>query len=181
MIFGEYDGAALGARRSFPRGLPGGRHQCRDQPDIRRAIWEKYVFLVGLSGADHEHAQDARPDPCQSEDAAGFLFDLVHEATAVGRAHGVALAGGFCRDAMAFADSLPAEMTSSMFHDLDRGRPLELRWLSGGVCDLGAAAGVPTPVNRAVDGGARSCDAAGSCACYLISSPILSTIGFGVA
>jgi 2-dehydropantoate 2-reductase len=38
-----------------------------------------------------------------------------------------------------------------MFHDLDRGRPLELRWLSGGVADLGAAAGVPTPANSAVE------------------------------
>ena len=41
-------------------------------------------------------------------------------------------------------------MTSSMHHDLQRGRPLEVRWLSGGVVEMGAAAGVPTPVNRAV-------------------------------
>jgi hypothetical protein len=37
-----------------------------------------------------------------------------------------------------------------MHHDLQRGRPLEVRWLSGGVAEMGAAAGVPTPVNRAV-------------------------------
>ena len=41
-------------------------------------------------------------------------------------------------------------MTSSMHHDLDRGRPLEVRWLSGGVAEMGAAVGVPTPANRAV-------------------------------
>jgi 2-dehydropantoate 2-reductase len=41
-------------------------------------------------------------------------------------------------------------MTSSMHHDLQRGRPLEVRWLSGGVVEMGAAAGVPTPVNRGV-------------------------------
>jgi 2-dehydropantoate 2-reductase len=41
-------------------------------------------------------------------------------------------------------------MTSSMHHDLDSGNPLEVEWLSGGVVTLGAQAGVPTPVNRAV-------------------------------
>ena len=37
-----------------------------------------------------------------------------------------------------------------MHHDLMAGKPLELRWLSGGVVDLGAQVGVPTPMNRAV-------------------------------
>jgi 2-dehydropantoate 2-reductase len=41
-------------------------------------------------------------------------------------------------------------MTSSMAHDLERGNPLEVRWLAGGVVELGLAKGVPTPLNRAV-------------------------------
>jgi 2-dehydropantoate 2-reductase len=41
-------------------------------------------------------------------------------------------------------------MTSSMHHDLQRGNRLEVRWLSGGVVELGAAKGVPTPLNRAI-------------------------------
>jgi len=41
-------------------------------------------------------------------------------------------------------------MTSSMHHDLERGNRLEVRWLSGGVAELGAAKGVPTPLNRAI-------------------------------
>jgi 2-dehydropantoate 2-reductase len=51
---------------------------------------------------------------------------------------------------MAFADSVPFDMTSSLYHDLERGNPLEVEWLSGGVVQLGEAAGVPTPANRAV-------------------------------
>jgi 2-dehydropantoate 2-reductase len=41
-------------------------------------------------------------------------------------------------------------MTSSMHHDLQRGNPLEVRWLSGGVVELGARVGVPTPLNGAI-------------------------------
>jgi 2-dehydropantoate 2-reductase len=41
-------------------------------------------------------------------------------------------------------------MSSSLHHDLERGNPLEVEWLSGGVVQLGKEVGVPTPVNRAV-------------------------------
>jgi 2-dehydropantoate 2-reductase len=41
-------------------------------------------------------------------------------------------------------------MTSSMAHDLERGNPLEVDWLSGGVVKLGKEAGVATPANEAV-------------------------------
>jgi 2-dehydropantoate 2-reductase len=51
---------------------------------------------------------------------------------------------------MAAADTLQADMIASMYHDLQNGKPLELRWLAGGVVDLGAEANVPTPLNRAV-------------------------------
>jgi 2-dehydropantoate 2-reductase len=37
-----------------------------------------------------------------------------------------------------------------MHHDLERGNPLEVRWLSGGVVELGEAVNVPTPLNRAI-------------------------------
>ena len=41
-------------------------------------------------------------------------------------------------------------MTSSMYHDLVRGKRMELAWLSGGVAALGEELGIPTPMNRAV-------------------------------
>jgi 2-dehydropantoate 2-reductase len=37
-----------------------------------------------------------------------------------------------------------------MHHDLERGNRLEVRWLSGGVVELGKQVGVATPLNRAV-------------------------------
>ena len=68
----------------------------------------------------------------------------------VGRAHGVKLPADYADDRLAYADTVPAAMTTSMHHDLDRGNPLEVEWLAGGVVTLGAAVGVPTPANRAV-------------------------------
>ena len=42
---------------------------------------------------------------------------------------------------------MPPEAKSSMLSDLERGRPLELPWLSGAVVRLGAEKSVPTPTH----------------------------------
>ena len=44
--------------------------------------------------------------------------------------------------------AIPGEIKSSMLEDLERGRPLELPFLSGMVVKLGEDHGVPTPVHR---------------------------------
>jgi 2-dehydropantoate 2-reductase len=74
----------------------------------------------------------------------------MREVVAVGRASGIALSEDFPEQRMTFCDSLPAEMTSSMHNDLERGNRLEVDWLSGGVVELGNSVGVATPLNRAV-------------------------------
>jgi 2-dehydropantoate 2-reductase len=79
-----------------------------------------------------------------------FLRDVMAEVVAVGRALGVDLDADFADQRLAFGDTVPADMTSSMHHDLERGNRLEVPWLAGGVVRLGREAGVPTPLNRAV-------------------------------
>jgi 2-dehydropantoate 2-reductase len=62
----------------------------------------------------------------------------------------VPLAADFAENRLAFCDTLPATMTSSMQTDLERGNRLEVPWLSGSVVELGAALGVSTPVNLVI-------------------------------
>ena len=51
----------------------------------------------------------------------------MNETVAVGRAKGVPLTPDFAEDRLAFCDTLPASMTSSMYHDLVRGKRMECR------------------------------------------------------
>ena len=149
LIFGEYSGQRSARAEALLAACLKGGIDAAISTDIRRAIWEKYVFLVGLSGATAATRLPLGPirgNPHSRQ----FLLDLICEAVAVGRAHGVALPEDYAEQRLAFGDTLPHDMTSSMHHDLERGRPLEVRWLSGGVVELGAAVGVPTPANRAV-------------------------------
>jgi 2-dehydropantoate 2-reductase len=107
------------------------------------------VFLVGLSGTTATMRRpigEVRAHPRTR----AFLLDLMRETVAVGRAHGVNLPEDYAEQRLAFADTVPADMTSSLHHDLERGNPLEVEWLSGGVVRLGEEAGVAAPMNRAV-------------------------------
>jgi 2-dehydropantoate 2-reductase len=117
--------------------------------DIERTIWEKFVFLVGLSATTtlmRTTLGPVRQDPESRE----LLANVMRETVAVGRARGIALPQDYAEDRLAFADGLPADMTSSMHHDLENGNPLEVAWLSGAVARFGRELGIATPVNQTV-------------------------------
>jgi 2-dehydropantoate 2-reductase len=149
IVFGEYDGQRSTRADALLDALLRAGIKAELSTDIRRTLWEKYTFLVGLSGTTTTMRATIGPIRANPRTRA-FLHELFREVVAVGRAHGVKLPADYADDRLAFADSVPATMTSSMHHDLERGNPLEVEWLSGGVVTLGAAVGVPTPANRAV-------------------------------
>lgn len=149
IVLGEYDGRKSERATFLHEALLKAGVKAELSGDIRRAIWEKYVFLVGLSGTTAATRTPLGPIRGNPRSRA-FLLDMMREVVAVGRALGVALPEDFADNRLAFADTLPADMTSSMHHDLERGNRLEVDWLSGGVVDMGAKAGIPTPANRAV-------------------------------
>lgn len=114
---------------------------------ISEDIWKKFVFLVGLSSVT-----SATRQPVGVLRSRVRTRKLMHEAMAevvrVGRARGVRLPAGYADEQIAFVDTLPERMTSSMLTDLLRGERLELPWLGESVMDMAGQLGVPTPVNE---------------------------------
>jgi 2-dehydropantoate 2-reductase len=149
VVFGEYDGAESQRAKRLLQALLGAGVQAELSRDIRRTLWEKYVFLVGLSGSTATTRTSIGPVRSNPRSRV-FLRDLMQETVSVGRALGVDLPPDYAEQRLAFADTLPADMTSSLHHDLERGGRLEVEWLSGGVVQLGETVRVPTPCNRAV-------------------------------
>jgi len=70
------------------------------------------------------------------------------ETMAVARAKGVTLPLGVVDDMVDNLNSLPPTAKSSMLEDLERGRRLELPWLSGAVVRMGRELDVDTPIHR---------------------------------
>lgn len=147
-VIGEYNGAPSARAQTLVDAFQRSGVAAELSADIRRALWEKYVFLVGLSSMTSLTRLPIGPIRGNPRTRA-FLYQIMAEAVAVGRAHGVSLPADYADDRMKFVDGLAETMTSSMHHDLERGNRLEVDWLSGGVVKLGAQAGVPTPANSA--------------------------------
>jgi len=149
LLFGEFDGSRSPRGEALLAACLAGGINAELSGNILRDIWQKYVFLVGLSGTTSTIRKPIGPIRGNAQTRA-FLLDVMREVVAVGRAHGVDLAEDYAEVRLQLADDVAYDMTSSMHHDLERGNRLEIRWLSGGVVELGQRKGVPTPLNRAI-------------------------------
>lgn len=113
-------------------------------PDIRVAMWEKFLFICTLSGVGAVTRAPVgvlRTIP----ETRRMLEQAVAEAFAVGRELGVALPDDAVERTMALIDGLPPGGTASMQRDIIAGRPSELEAQNGTVVRLGREVGVPTP------------------------------------
>lgn len=148
-VFGELDGGRTPRIEAFLSTCLAAGIDAHVSENIERAIWEKFVFLVGLSGL-------TTLTRCPLGRILGnpitraLLRQVMSEAAALGRARGVALPDDAAARQLAFMDTLPGDMVSSMLGDLKRGNPLELEWLSGTVARASDELGIPAPANSFV-------------------------------
>ena len=117
-------------------------------PDIRKVIWQKFIRLVGLS-ASTALTRKAIGDVRSNRDTREYLHSVVEEVVTVARAEGLDFSESHAADEMAFFDGLPPSFHASMLDDLERGKRLELPWLSSRVCELADGHGIAVPANRA--------------------------------
>ena len=115
--------------------------------DIRRTLWEKFVFLNALSGVTAVSRRPVgvvRTDPDLRATMEASMFETLRLA----HANGIALPEGFVAAQMQFLQTLPETMRSSMQNDLVAGNRLEAPWLCGAVARMYAARGSTAPINR---------------------------------
>lgn len=149
LAFGEFEGARPSRAEALLEACRAAGIDADVPASIEQAIWQKFVFLVALSGATaltRKPIGPVRSDP----DTRALFVDLMREAAAVARSRGIDVGATYVDERLAFAGTLAPETTSSMHHDLERGNRLELPWLQGAVVRLGQELGVPTPATRFV-------------------------------
>lgn len=149
LIAGEPAGGASERVGRFVEACLGAGIEARMSAAVDTDLWEKFVFIVALSGATALFRSSVGPI-LADEETRGFVVRLIEEAVAAGRAEGVALAPDQAEQTLGFMRGLPPGMRASMLDDLERGNRLELPWLQGHVIALGERHGIATPANRAV-------------------------------
>ena len=114
--------------------------------DIDRALWAKLVFICGLSGMTCV-TRSSFAEVMNTPQTADLTLSVIEEVAAVARASGVNLDSDIVESTMESFREDRYELVSSMYADLEAGRPLELANLNGKVSALGSGLGVPTPAN----------------------------------
>jgi 2-dehydropantoate 2-reductase len=115
--------------------------------NIQLDIWTKFVRLSVLSGMTAVTRVPVGPIVTDPELFA-MLKTAAREAMAVARAKGIPIPDAVVDDVDRSYVGLPPHMKSSMLEDLERGRRLELPWLSGAIVRIGKEVGVDTPTHR---------------------------------
>jgi 2-dehydropantoate 2-reductase len=151
---GAFDEALADRARAFVGASRAAGVDAELAPDIRRALWEKFIFLGALSGLTCLARQPlgiVRSDP----ELRATFEAAVRETIAVAATKGVAFPGNFAARQLRALDGLPAEMRSSMLGDLIAGHRLEAPWLCGRVAQLATQAGIGAPVNATIYAGLK--------------------------
>jgi 2-dehydropantoate 2-reductase len=147
LVFGELDGSASPRLTALVDACRAAGFKARLSNDIDIDIWSKFVWLSvfsGVTAVTRLPVGPLREDP----DLLAMCHAAAMETMAVAHARGVHLTAQIFEEVLANLQRLPPHAKSSMLEDLERGRRLELAWLSGAVVRIGEQVDVPTPIHR---------------------------------
>jgi 2-dehydropantoate 2-reductase len=142
--FGEADGRVTERAARFRDACVAAGIGAEVVADIRTAQWHKFVGLTvnaALTSLVRKPAGVVYHDP----DIVALARAMFAEAAAVARASGIKLPDDIVEWQIRNHQNFPPEMYASMYHDLARGRRLELESLSGLIVRRGRELSLPTP------------------------------------
>jgi 2-dehydropantoate 2-reductase len=147
LVFGERDGRRSSRLTAFEAAGRRAGFQAKASTDVVADLWVKFVRLAtwsGMTTVTRSPMGLVRDTPATFE----LMIAAIEEVIAVGRARGVTLPDDLMDTTLTMIQNFPANSKSSMLEDIERGRRLELPWLSGAVVRIGKEVGVPTPIHQ---------------------------------
>jgi 2-dehydropantoate 2-reductase len=145
--FGEPDGSSSPKLEAFHAACKAAGIDAVLSRNIQRDIWLKFALLAPFSGLSSLTGGTA--GPIRETPATRALMEAaIREVIAVGIAAGVPLTTEDFTRIWKAVEGQPPAMTSSMAHDRNAGKPLEVNFLSGAVVRIGEKHGVPAPTHK---------------------------------
>ena len=146
LVFGEADGGRTDRAASISDALSGAGVTVELTSDVETALWRKFLFICAWSGmicVTRSPMAEILASPATER----MTADVLREVQSVAGARGIELSNGEVEAAMQSFRDAGEDSVSSMFIDLQAGKPLEIEVLNGAVARMGAEVGVATPVN----------------------------------
>jgi 2-dehydropantoate 2-reductase len=149
LVVGETDGQLSPRLRAFQEAGQRAGFTVDISAQVLTDLWVKFVRLGTWSGITTV-TRSPMGVIRESPELMRLMDQALDEALAVGRARGIVFPDGLVEATQQMVQSFPPGSKSSMLEDLERGRRLELPWLSGAITRMGREAGVPTPVHACI-------------------------------
>ncbi|PYM82173.1 MAG: 2-dehydropantoate 2-reductase [Candidatus Rokuibacteriota bacterium] len=149
IVLGELDGQARPRTERLREALTAAGVPTELSPDIRRALWDKYLAITAQAGMT---ALTRKPvGVIRATPECWTLFRLLlEELAAIAAAEKVGLAPDVVERILTGVSGLKPDTTSSMYYDLTHGKRLELEALQGHALRLAERHGLPSPTLFAV-------------------------------
>ena len=147
LVFGERDGRRSDRLVAFEQAGIRAGFQAQASNDVQSVLWTKFVRLAtwsGMTTVTRSPMGVVRDTPATYD----LMMAAIEEVIAVGKARGVNFPPDLMEGTIKLIKNFPAASKSSMLEDIERGRRLELPWLSGAVVRIGKEVGVPTPIHQ---------------------------------
>lgn len=148
MAFGELDGRDSARTRMLRDFLHGSPIVTRLTPDIRREMWEKWVFLASLGGITCL-MRGPVGEVVACSGGAECANAMLDEVAAVVRTVGDAPSSSFLQATRELLSAEGSPLTSSMYRDLQQGRPVEVENILGDLYRHAQRAAIAAPLLRA--------------------------------
>ena len=149
LAYGERDGARSERTEWLDAQMQGTHFDARLSRTIVREMWEKWVLLATMGGITCL----MRGNVGEIEAAGGvpFVLGFLDEVIAVVTAAGHPPSDAFADYARNLLTAKGSNQASSMYRDLQQGRPIEADQIIGDLLDHARRLGVPTPLLAAAD------------------------------
>jgi 2-dehydropantoate 2-reductase len=147
IVFGEIDGRMTDRAKAFEALCKDSDIDVKLTDKVLVTMWEKFIPLAVMSGMTSVTRLPIGPllaDP----DVSAMVDAAVEEVVNVGRAKGIDLNDDTASRVKEGVRAAPYDTKASMLVDLERGKKLELPWLSASVAAWGEELGVPTPTHK---------------------------------
>lgn len=147
LVFGERDGRRSDRLVALEEAGIRAGFMAKASTDVQADLWVKFVRLATWSGMTSV-TRSPMGVVRDSQATYDMMMGAIDEVIAVGKAKGINFPSDLMEGTIGLIKNFPASSKSSMLEDLERGRRLELPWLSGAVVRIGKDVGVPTPIHQ---------------------------------
>ncbi len=149
LAYGELDSRVTPRMEQFHAFMQAGGLEPRLSPHIHQEMWEKWTLLASV-GATTCLMRGSIGDVEAAPDGAAAALAILDEVTSVVKVVGIPPSDSFLTATRQQLTTASSPLTSSMYRDLIKGRPVEVENIIGDLVRLARKASVSTPLLAAI-------------------------------